>query len=175
MEEFESDKDYSSLYSENNGNNMIDKKFTELHDIYREKENQNKYQINDLNLSPANPISNDSYRKNDSENPLKNPKNVHPKFSNTNLMDMTDTFEIMNKEMQSNDFFTRLIAINLSIEEDKSYDFDVSYSKKMKAFLPWEDEYYNGKSKFQIFSAKNMPDWFKISNTSKFLKINYDY
>lgn len=145
---------------------MLEKKNTELHDIYRENENLSKNLTNDFNINPANPISNDSYRRNDLENSIKNGKKPFSKISNNNLTDLTDTFDIMNKEMQSNDFFTRLIAINLSIEEDKSYDFDVNYSKKMKAFLPWEDIYYNGKSKFQIFSGKNMPEWLKISNKS---------
>lgn len=167
LEEFESGKDYSALYAENNGNNMIEKKNTELHDIYKEKENLSKNLQNDFNVSPANPISNDSFRRNDLESStIKNGKKTFSKISTNNLTDMTDTFEIMNKEMQSNDFFTRLIAINLSIEEDKSYEFDVNFTKKMKAFLPWEETYYNGKSKFQIFTSNNCPDWLKISNKS---------
>ena len=153
---------------------MLEKKNTELHDIYRENENLSKTQKNDFNMSPANPISNESYRRNDLESTLINGKKPLTKVSNNNLTDMTDTFDIMNKEMQSNDFFTRLIAINLSIEEDKSYDFDVNFSKKMKAFLPWEDTYYNGKSKFQIFTNKNFPEWLKISNNSIF-KIFYEF
>jgi len=164
----ETEKDYSALYAENNANNMIEKKTTELHDIYRENENINKnHQNDDFSKSPSNPLSKEFQKNYDNEKSLNKSKKPFCRVSNNTLADMTDTFEIMNKEMQSNDFFTRLIAINLSIEEDKSLDFDVGFSKKMKAFLPWEDEYYNGKSKFQIYSSKNFPDWLKISNKSK--------
>jgi hypothetical protein len=145
---------------------MIEKKNTELHDIYRENENLIKNLPNDFNVSPANPVSNDSYKGNDLGKDYKKGKKPFARISNNTLTDMSDTFEIMNKEMQSNDFFTRLIAVNLAIEEDKSYDFDVNFAKKMKAFLPWEDYFYNGKSKFQIFSGKNVPEWLEVSNKS---------
>ncbi len=144
---------------------MIENKNTELHDIYREN---GKNLTNDFNMSSsaANPISIESNKQNNFLE--KSFKNFKRRVSTASgIHDLTDTFDILNREMQSNDFFTRLIAINLSIEEDKCYDFDVSFSKNMKAFLPWEDTYYHGKSKLQVYSSKNFPDWLKVANISK--------
>lgn len=142
---------------------MLEKK-TELHDIYKENENLKKIQFKENNEMPAS-LPNTSVGEDFEIN--KKPKKLGFKFSTGNIIDITETFDVLNKEMQSNDFFTRLIAINLSIEEDKNYDFDVNFSKKMKSFLPWEDEFYSGKSQFQIYTSKNFPEWLKIANKSK--------
>lgn len=167
----ESGKDYSALYSDN-ANNMLDNKI-ELHDIYKEKNQEseiNKYD-SDKEMPGSMPITNIN---NDIEFG-KSIKIQAIKSSSVSLIDITDTFDILNKEMQSNDFFTRLIAINLSIEEDKAYDFDMDFSKKMKSFLPWEDHYYKGKSKFEIYSQINFPEWLKISNKGKLYIKSHSY
>lgn len=148
---------------------MIDKS-TELHNIVRENEYNNKISNENEKHNRINKISFNPQIKNDFE---KSPTKPHLNriLSNKTLTEITDTFDIMNKEMQANDFFTRLIAMNLSIEEDKSYDSDPSFTKKMKTFLPWDDEYYNGKSKFQLYTNNNFPSWLNVTNKSKIFLI----
>ncbi len=151
-------------------------KTTELRDIYRQNVNLTKNDLNDdFDTISKDKKSNEVLKSKGGDLKSNSMKKPFSYVSNKSLNDMTDTFDIMNKEMQANDFFTRLIGINLSIEEDKSFDFDVSFSKKMNAFLPWEDLFYNGKSKFQIYSSKNFPDWLKIKNTSIILFYDFTY
>lgn len=149
---------------------MIDKS-TELHNIVRENEYNNKIS-NKIEIQNSN--NNLSFNTQIKNNFEKTPTKPHLNriLSNKTLTEITDTFDIMNKEMQANDFFTRLIAMNLSIEEDKCYDSDPSFTKKMKSFLPWDEEYYNGKSKFQLYTNNNFPAWLNVINISKIF-LNY--
>ena len=154
----ETSKDYSALYSENNNSNNINGNKTELHDIFLQST------IKESNFNDFD-THNKYFESQKRSNLLNNKQNM--KNSTRSITDITETFDMMNKQMQTNDFFIRLIAINLSIEEDKDFDSDTSFNKNMKAFLPWEDEYYSGKSKFNLYTNENIPEWLNISNKSK--------
>ena len=174
----ESAKDYSALYTENNNNSLKMNK-TELKDIFLDN-NYNNYTKNNNNTNNENLKNDPNYYEFDDLNNNKNTENLENNNNNDSknikkrnlqsshsITDITDTFNIMNKEMQSNDFFMRLIAINLSIEEDKAFDLDSNLSKNMKGYLPWEDEVYEEKSKFSTYTSDDIPEWMNISNKSK--------
>jgi hypothetical protein len=100
--------------------------------------------------------------------PNKEHKNVpvKSKVSTSELSKMADTLNVFTKEMEASDFFIRMIGITVSTEEDKQYDFDPQFGNKMKAYLPWEDDAYNGKSKLSEYTHKNLPEWL-TKDTSK--------
>ena len=101
-------------------------------------------------------------------NPNKEHKNIpmKSKVSTSELSKMADTLNVFTKEMEASDFFIRMIGITVSTEEDKQYDFDPQFGNKMKAYLPWEDDAYNGKSKLSEYTHKNLPEWL-TKDTSK--------
>jgi hypothetical protein len=84
----------------------------------------------------------------------------------TNLNDMIDTFSLLNREMESVDFFARMIGITLAIEEDKTYDFDPQFSNKTKSYLPWDDESYNEKTPMKMYTNHNLPEWLCLGESS---------
>jgi hypothetical protein len=156
---------------------------TELKDIFLDNDYNNFNNKNNNNNNNIDNLKNDPYyyefdnanaNANSNANPNENLNNIKKKNlqSTNSIGDYTDTFELMNKEMQSNDFFMRLIAINLSIEEDKAFDIDTNFSKNTKGYLPWEDEVYEGKSKFNTYTSDDIPDWLKILKKSIYYNKN---
>ena len=81
------------------------------------------------------------------------------KDSTMELNNMADTLNVFTKEMEASDFFIRMIGITVSTEEDKQYDFDPGFANKIKGFLPWEDNLYNSKGKFNEYTNKTLPEW----------------
>jgi hypothetical protein len=82
------------------------------------------------------------------------------------MNEMADTYANLNKEMSCNDFFARLIALNIAISEDNQYEFDPEIEKMFKAFLPWSDEKYTQKSEFKDYTDRDIPDWLNINEIS---------
>lgn len=89
--------------------------------------------------------------------------------STTNINDMLDTFDYLNREMESSDFFMRMISMILSIEEDKQFDFDPEFNIKAKSYLPWNDDNYNNKSPFELYTHKNVPEWVNLKELSIYI------
>lgn len=88
------------------------------------------------------------------------PMNKLAKFSSTdNINDMVNIGEFAYKEMEILSFFQRMIGLSLTINQNQQYDFDHKFSVKMKSYLPWEDECYNEKSKFHLYTSKDVPEW----------------
>jgi hypothetical protein len=85
------------------------------------------------------------------------------------------TLDEINREIESTDFLTRIIALNLAIDEDKKLCFDPKNDELFKTFLPWTDDYYSAKSEFVNYSytEKELPEWLELKELSKF-KINLD-
>jgi hypothetical protein len=79
---------------------------------------------------------------------------------------------IVTKEMEAADFFVRMIAMIIALEEDRNYDNDPNFTTKMKSYLPWEDNFYTHKSVYKEYTEKNIPDWLKEGETSKIILIN---
>ena len=75
------------------------------------------------------------------------------------LNTIADAIELVTREMQSNDFHNCMIAIILSLDEERALESDNTFKKKLNDYLPWEDEMYCEKSKFSQFSFKNLPKW----------------
>jgi hypothetical protein len=73
---------------------------------------------------------------------------------------------IVTKEMESADFFARMIAMIIALEEDSNYDNDPNFTMKMKSYLPWEDNFYTHKSVYKEYTEKNIPDWLKTGEAS---------
>jgi hypothetical protein len=85
----------------------------------------------------------------------------------SNISESANTYEIMMKEMDITDFFSRFIGLSLILDENKKIDNDAQYMKLIRTSLPWEDKYYNLKSELKSYTKKNIPDWLlcnKISN-----------
>jgi hypothetical protein len=82
------------------------------------------------------------------------------------IHDIVNSYELLNTEMACNDFFSRLIAINISISEDQKMEFDPELENSFKSFLPWTDDKYNEKSIFKEYNDKDIPDWLNINEIS---------
>jgi uncharacterized integral membrane protein len=89
-------------------------------------------------------------------------------FSTTEFKTLVDPLNLFTKEMEASDFFVRMIGITIATEEDKQFDFDPEVENRMKAYLPWEDDIYNSKSKFLEYTNKNIPEWITAGELSKF-------
>jgi hypothetical protein len=127
LEEENGQKDYCSIYNENNEDSLIQ--------------------------DPENPRELDDLEK------------TKRKISDMN--EIADAFGNLNKEMSCNDFFARLVALNIAISEDNQYDFDPENEKMFRTFLPWTDELYNNKSDFKDYTDRDIPDWLNINDISK--------
>jgi hypothetical protein len=87
------------------------------------------------------------------------------------LLNIANTFDILNKEMECNDFITRMVALNLAIDEDRRLCFDPKNDELYKTFLPWTDDHYTTKSEFVGYSypEQDLPEWINIKDLSKCL------
>lgn len=141
----ETSKDYSSIYNnENNDDNLI-------HDG----------SSNNLN-----------HNVNTNARELDDLESTQRKISAMN--EMAYSYDNLNKEMSCNDFFARLVALNIAISEDNQYDFDPEIEKMFRTFLPWTDEKYLEKSEFKDYTDRDIPDWLNINEISKDC-INFRY
>jgi hypothetical protein len=144
--------DYSSIY--NDGNNMI--------------------QNNDNNENAPNVMMKMDNSGNTTFNNQQRPielnvlEKEHKEIKN--LRFMADTFDVLNKEMECNDFIARMVALNLAIDEDRKYGFDPKNDELFKTFLPWMDNHYTAKSEFVSYNypEKDLPEWINIKELSKF-------
>lgn len=90
----------------------------------------------------------------------------------TELINIANSTIIVTKEMEAADFFVRMIAMIISLEEDSNYDNDPNFQSKIKSYLPWEDNFYSHKSVYKEYTEKNIPGWLKEGETSDILYYN---
>lgn len=86
--------------------------------------------------------------------------------SKIDINDMVYAQNILNNAIECSDHISRLAGICLSLNQDDGIEFEQEFSKSVNIPLPWDDEHYNQKSKIQIFTNKDFPDWLPRNDES---------
>jgi len=76
-----------------------------------------------------------------------------------NISDMTNDFNLLNKNLEYSDFITRLIGLVLIIKDYDIYDKDNKYKTILKFELPLSPTYYEEKSDKRTYSQNKFPAW----------------
>ena len=82
------------------------------------------------------------------------------RFSSQNLQDMTNDFNLLNKNLECSDFITRLVGLVLIIKDFEFYDKDSKYKSIVKFDLPLSPTYYKEKSDKRTYTQNTFPSWF---------------
>ena len=84
-------------------------------------------------------------------------------------------YDLMYYHIDLDDNLLRMLAITVSINENRK--FDLNYQLKKKYFnssLPWDEEkYYKQKSEWKEYNEKTIPDWVNIKNDKRFKKYTF--
>lgn len=139
------EEDYAKLYNEN-----------KIFDIQGEKDN---IHYNKSTNIPLKDVINTDYE-------MTSRSGKRQTTSRIELNKIANSTIIVTKEMEAADFFARMIAMIIALEEDSNYTNDPNFTMKMKSYLPWEDNFYTHKSVYKEYTEKNIPEWLKTGETS---------
>lgn len=126
------------------------------------------YHNNNNNIPLSNKMFCKTFRQNTNTNA------ASKKHSSFYLNEGHRTFDLMNSHLESTDNIYRMIAISISINQDRIFDKENIYKVKFESSLPWpEVRLYNDKSSFSEYKQDNLPDWvsIKYDKRFRFLKI----
>ena len=82
------------------------------------------------------------------------------------INDMVHSQRSLNNAIECSDHISRLAGMCLSINQDTGYEFEIEYSKCENKALPWDIEIYNQKTKMQLFTNKDFPEWLPKNDDS---------
>lgn len=175
-----------------NSSNHI-RRANEAHDLHSHIHNINNQSVKD-NIPNENEISPDSLQKLRYDNitnissPLHKLGSHHPnrikrsstfevsksrneKQSLTNEGDIS--FDFMNYHLETTDNIYRMIAISISINQDRRYDKEMHFKAMFKSELPWKGEkFYKESTNCEEYTQVNLPDWVNIKNDKNFRKLH---
>lgn len=98
-------------------------------------------------------------------------KSRNEKQSLTNEGDIS--FDFMNYHLETTDNIYRMIAISISINQDRRYDKEMHYKAMFKSELPWQQEkFYKESTNCEEYRQENLPDWVNIKNDKNFRKLH---
>jgi hypothetical protein len=83
------------------------------------------------------------------------------------------TFDLMNYHLETTDNIYRMIAISISINQDRIYDKERYFKAKFDSPLPWaEEKFYKERTPCEEYKQENLPDWVNIKYDKNFKKLN---
>jgi len=110
---------------------------------------------------------------------IKSPNNLNSMGSGSivklngveNINDYLNSYDYLNSNLEFWENISRMIAISISLDEDRIYDRDINYMSKFASSLPWAEKYYTSRSDFKEFTQKKLPDWMNIKYDPRFKTI----
>ena len=93
------------------------------------------------------------------------------------LEDMTNEFNLLNKNLEYSDFVTRLIGIVLAIKENDIYEVESKYKTLLNMKIPLSNLYYEEKTQKVTYTQKDFPSWLsnELKQDSNINIINIEY
>jgi hypothetical protein len=88
-----------------------------------------------------------------------------------NLSDYINSYDYLNTHLEFSENICRMIAISVSLDEDRKFESNIKYLSKLASSLPWVDKYYNHVTEFKEYIQKSLPDWMNIKNDPRFKRI----
>jgi hypothetical protein len=83
------------------------------------------------------------------------------------------TFDLINYHLETTDNIYRMIAISISVNQDRIYDKERFFKVKFDSPLPWaEDKFYKDRTPCEEYKQENLPDWVSIKYDKSFKKLN---
>ena len=86
-------------------------------------------------------------------------------------------YDLMYYHIDLDDNLLRMLAITISINENRIFDLKSNFQLKKKYFdssLPWdEDKYYKQISNWKEYNEKTIPDWVNAKNDKRFKKYSF--
>ncbi len=85
-------------------------------------------------------------------------------------------FDLLTYNLEIQDMLQRMIAISVSLDNDRIYDNNDIYQEYYFSPLPWKNtnqNFYKEKSPFAKYTNKNLPKWLDIKNNKIFNDIEF--